>query len=168
MADREGAGPEAVDAAVAEALSTPARPVIEVIPATIPGVRRSLRPLSRPEEVVLVASLSATTPAAARPAAANAGASVTELDPEALPEGTRLVQLGAFDDADTAREEWTRLARLYPDFFLEKDRVIQRAVSGGRAFFRLRAHGFDDLSDARRFCTALNAQGAPCIPVTVR
>lgn len=154
-----------VDAAVAEALAAPPRSAIEVISATIPGVSRSLRPLSRPDEIVLVASLDPSSPAApARPAAV----SVTELDPEALPEGTRLVQLGAFDDADTAREEWTRLARLYPDFFLDKDRVIQRAVSGGRAFFRLRAHGFDDLSDARRFCTALNAQGAPCIPVTVR
>lgn len=161
-------GPDPVDAAVAETLSAPARPVIEVIPASVPGVSRSLRPLSRPEEVVLVASLSASTPAAARPVAVAADAAVTELDPDALPAGTRLVQLGAFDDADTAREEWRRLARLYPDFFVEKDRVIQRAVSGGRAFFRLRAHGFDDLSDARRFCTALNAQGAPCIPVTVR
>jgi hypothetical protein len=153
-----------VDAAVAEALAATPRPLIDVIPTAIPGVSRSLRPLSRPEEVVLVASLSPAAPAAAQPAAA----SVSELDPDGLPTGTRLVQLGAFDDAETAREEWARLARLYPDFFRDKDRVVQRAVSGGRAFFRLRAHGFDDLSDARRFCTALNAQGAPCIPVTVR
>lgn len=161
-----------VEAAVAVAMAASPRPVIEVIPATIPGVSRSLRPLSRPEEIVRVASLDPSAPVAAAAAAAAparpAAASVTELDPAALPEGTRLVQLGAFDDAETAREEWARLSRLYPDFFLDKDRVIQRAVSGGRAFFRLRAHGFDDLSDARRFCTALNAQGAPCIPVTVR
>lgn len=157
--------PNPVDAAVAEALAGTPRPTIEVIAASVPGVSRSLRPLSRPENVVLVASLDPTTPAIARSAAAS---SVSELDPEGLASGTRLVQLGAFDDADTAREEWARLARLYPDFFRDKDRVIQRAVSGGRAFFRLRAHGFDDLSDARRFCTALNAQGAPCIPVTVR
>jgi hypothetical protein len=157
--------PNPVDAAVAEALAGTPRPTIEVIAASVPGVSRSLRPLSRPENVVLVASLDPTTPAIARSAAAS---SVSELDPEGLATGTRLVQLGAFDDADTAREEWARLARLYPDFFRDKDRVIQRAVSGGRAFFRLRAHGFDDLSDARRFCTALNAQGAPCIPVTVR
>ncbi|WP_420395084.1 SPOR domain-containing protein [Nioella sp.] len=153
-----------VEAAVAEALAGSPRPVIEVISAAIPGVSRSLRPLSRPEEVVLVASLDPAAPVSAP----SASADVTELDPEGLATGTRLVQLGAFDDAETAREEWARLARLYPDFFRDKDRVIQRAVSGGRAFFRLRAHGFDDLSDARRFCTALNAQGAPCIPVTVR
>ena len=157
-------GQDPVAEAVAAAVGNPPRPVFEVISATIPGVSRSLRPLSRPDEVVLVASLSQSTPSSAPVAAAT----VTELEAEALTTGTRLVQLGAFDDADTAREEWARLARLYPDFFRDKDRVVQRAVSGGREFFRLRAHGFDDLSDARRFCTALNAQGAPCIPVTVR
>lgn len=163
--------PEAQDgeagATVAEAPAEaepapPARPVIEVISASIPGVARSLRPLVRPEEVVLVASLGGQSPATA------AAPEVTELDPETLPVGTRLVQLGAFDDAETAREEWARLTNLYPDFFRDKDRVVERAVSGGREFFRLRAHGFDDLADARRFCTALNAQGAPCIAVTVR
>lgn len=156
--------PEAA-AGVTESLEAPpARPVIEVISASIPGVSRSLRPVGRPEDIVQVASLDTRAPATVVAAAAQ----VTELDAEALSAGTRLVQLGAFDDAETAREEWQRLARLYPDFFRDKDRVVQQAVSGGREFFRLRAHGFDDLSDARRFCTALNAQGAPCIPVTVR
>lgn len=157
----------AADPAPRDPVPGTARPTIEVISATIPGVSRSLRPIGRPEQIVQVASL---TPAAAASGAAPVAAapSVSELDPETLPDGTRLVQLGAFDDMETARNEWARLARLYPDFFRDKDRVVQRAVSGGREFFRLRAHGFDDLSDARRFCSALAAQGAPCIPVTVR
>ncbi len=49
-----------------------------------------------------------------------------------------------------------------------KDRLIQRAESGGRTFYRLRAMGFDDLADARRFCSALVAEEAACIPVVVR
>jgi hypothetical protein len=60
------------------------------------------------------------------------------------------------------------LTRNFPDYFAGRGRVVQQATSGGREFYRLRAHGFDDLSDARRFCTALLAQGAACIPVTVR
>nr|MCW1951240.1 SPOR domain-containing protein [Octadecabacter sp.] len=32
----------------------------------------------------------------------------------------------------------------------------------------LRATGFSDLSDARRFCAAMSAEGAACIPVVVR
>jgi hypothetical protein len=46
--------------------------------------------------------------------------------------------------------------------------VIQRATSGGRVFFRLRAHGFDDVADARRFCATFVAQKVDCIPVVTR
>ncbi len=46
--------------------------------------------------------------------------------------------------------------------------MIQKAESGGRTFYRLRAMGFADLSDARRFCSALVAGNADCIPVTTR
>jgi len=46
--------------------------------------------------------------------------------------------------------------------------VIQRAESGGRIFYRLRAMGFDDLSDARRFCSAFIAENTECIPVVTR
>jgi hypothetical protein len=35
-------------------------------------------------------------------------------------------------------------------------------------FYRLRAHGFTDLSDARRFCAAFVAGGVDCIPVVTR
>ena len=46
--------------------------------------------------------------------------------------------------------------------------VLQPAESGGRTFYRLRAHGFDDEDDARRFCSAFVAQNATCIPVPQR
>ena len=49
-----------------------------------------------------------------------------------------------------------------------KARVIQEAESGGRTFYRLRAMGFDDINDARRFCSVLVAENADCIPVTTR
>ncbi|MFD1809072.1 SPOR domain-containing protein [Gemmobacter lanyuensis] len=38
----------------------------------------------------------------------------------------------------------------------------------GRTFYRLRAQGFSDEADARRFCAAITAEGAECIPVTLR
>jgi len=50
----------------------------------------------------------------------------------------------------------------------DKARVIQRAQSGGNVFYRLRVQGFDDLSDARQFCSALLAKQANCIPVVTR
>ena len=85
-----------------------------------------------------------------------------------LPVGTRLVQLGAFETAEIAQSEWGRLSGRFDDFFFGKSPVIQEAQSGGRTFYRLRAEGFEDLSDARRFCAALVAENAACIPVVVR
>ena len=46
--------------------------------------------------------------------------------------------------------------------------MVQKATSGGRTFYRLRAMGFADIADARRFCAVLAAEKAECIPVTLR
>ncbi|MEJ6392030.1 SPOR domain-containing protein [Gymnodinialimonas sp. 2305UL16-5] len=132
---------------------------VETIPTSIPGVRRSPRPLLRPASLVITAPES-------RPAAAEQAN--LELAPNALEAGTRLVQLGAYDSADEARADWDRLAGQFPDYFTARGRVIEQATSGGQTFYRLRAHGFADLSASRRFCTALIARGTACIPVTVR
>ena len=91
-----------------------------------------------------------------------------EIDADALPAGTRLVQLGAYDTKDIAVAEWAKFTAQFGDLMTDKDRVIQQASSGGRTFYRLRALGFEDLSAARRFCSALVAEGADCIPVVTR
>ncbi|MFS4582808.1 SPOR domain-containing protein [Phaeobacter sp. C3_T13_0] len=123
-----------------------------------PGVRVSLRPAARP------ARFSPT-----RSAPAPSGAESTQdVSPDSLPAGTRLAQLGAYESAEVARAEWDRIHGRFADYLEGKKRVIQRAESGGRTFYRLRAMGFADLSDARRFCSALVAGSADCIPVTTR
>ena len=53
----------------------------------------------------------------------------------------------------------------FGDYMVGKDRVIQEAETGGQPFYRLRAMGFTDLADARRFCAVLVADGTNCIPV---
>jgi hypothetical protein len=85
----------------------------------------------------------------------------------ALPVGTNLVQLGAYPSADTAAAEWTRMSSLFSDYMGDKDRVIQEASSGGSTFYRLRASGFTEAADARRFCATLQAANTDCIPVVV-
>lgn len=125
---------------------------------TGPGLPRSLRPQVRPAR---------SRDASIIAAVAQANAPL-EVDPDDLPVGTRLAQLGAYDSADVARSEWDRLNTKFGDYLEGKSRVIQRASSGGRTFYRLRAMGFDDISDARRFCSALVAEKADCIPVTIR
>lgn len=140
-----------------EAISDTAR--FTVIPREVPGVWRALRPVARPAGPATAAP--ATEAAAAAPPA-------REVDPATIAAGTALVQLGAYDTADLAAAEWGRLAERLPQFMGGKARVVQEASSGGRAFFRLRAMGFADLDDARRFCAALTAENVACIPVVVR
>ncbi|MGB0660337.1 MAG: SPOR domain-containing protein [Mangrovicoccus sp.] len=119
------------------------------------------RPSPRPEGETAQASL-ATKPVTAPQAA------LTEVDGASLAPGTRLVQLGAFDSEDVALSVWTDLDKRFGDFVSSKGRIIQRADVGGKTFYRLRLHGFDDLAEARRFCAALIAERADCIPVLVR
>ena len=139
-----------VDLAIAEALATPD------VPAT-----DTLRPRLRPEgqggmQIASVEPVRATAP------------TDTEVDIDTLPKGTWLVQLGAFASPEIAREQWGDLTGRFAEFFGGKRMVVQEAISGGKTFFRLRAEGFDDLADARRFCSALTAKRADCIPVEVR
>jgi hypothetical protein len=157
----------AVETALAEALG--AEPMqSEVLasaePAPPGAVVRSPRPERRPEgdgssDAVLVpVSLTASD-------AAPVGG---EVEVASITVGTRLVQLGAFDDEAGARSEWARLQAQFGELIAPKAMVLQTADSGGRTFVRLRALGFEDEADARRFCSALLAENASCIPVAHR
>ena len=132
----------------------------DILSTSVPGLRRSPRPAPRPEmDIAARQNLGA---------ADRVGPARTELDPAALAAGTRLAQLGAFDDAETARAEWDRLVAAHDDLLADKQRVVQKAESGGRVFYRLRVAGFDGVDDSRRFCSALLARDTACIPVTAR
>jgi hypothetical protein len=141
---------DAVAAALAEALGLE-EPVVETAAGDV------ARPEARPE--TLSADVNNVTEVSA-PAA--------EIDPATIAAGTMLVQLGAFDDQDLARGEWARLTTNFAELLAGKSMVIQPAQSGGKTFFRLRAHGFASDDDTRRFCTAMLAENATCIPVAQR
>ena len=81
--------------------------------------------------------------------------------------GSAVVQVGAFDNKALAESEWKRLENLLGSILITKQMIIQKAESGGKIFYRLRASGFDDIADARQFCTAINDKVA-CIPVVTR
>ena len=84
-----------------------------------------------------------------------------------LPIGSAIVQLRAFDSKSFAASEWLRFEKLLGSILTSKQMIIQKAESGGKIFYRLRASGFNDISDARQFCTAISDKVA-CIPVVTR
>lgn len=138
--------------------ASPAEPPPPPPPASNARLSGDLRPAARPARIAAQARvIEQPTPVAAPP-----------VDASSLKTGERLVQLGAFDDVPSAEREWSRLQGKFGALLRARSRVIQPAESGGRTFYRLRAAGFSDEADARRFCTALLAEQAACIPVTVR
>lgn len=159
----------AIDAVVAEVTGdaskiSPAPDALTPQPAVLrtevidaPGARASLRPRIRPAELQQTVQRVAYTPAQS-----------VEVAAADIPSGTRLAQLGAFDSPEVARAEWTRIQAKFGEMLNGKSRVVQEAQSGGRTFYRLRAMGFVSLSDTRRFCSAIKAEGVDCIPVQVK
>lgn len=148
----------ATDMAVAEALASIEAGVFDVAPeeivATPPegGLARS--PLPRPRPAVELTNVSALS--------SQPDATAT------IAPGTRLVQLGAFENAEQAEAAWADTEGRFADYMVGKAKVIQEAETGGRTFYRLRAAGFADLADARRFCSVLVAGDMNCIPVIQR
>jgi hypothetical protein len=155
---------------------------VDVLPADVAGIARSPFPSPRPDGPTRFAMARGQSQSVSDADAADAEAEAilelllarlapgahTEIDPETLPVGTRLVQLGAFPDAVGAREAWDELATRFSAAFDGRARVIEPAVSAGRTLYRLRAHGFADEPEARRFCALLVAEGADCVPVLIR
>ena len=110
----------------------------------------SLRPRARPTDVLPASDLVE-------------GQAIRDIAATAIPVGTALVQLGAFDSDALARSAWLRLSQKFPNITIDRARVVQETKRGGRTFYRLRAEGFSDLNDARRFCAFFVASNEDCI-----
>lgn len=119
----------------------------------------SLRPKGRPTELSTeITSLHATS--------SNLTTQVEGVNMESVPFGTRLIQLGAYDDAELAKSEWAKLRSKHSRLLVDKKRLVVSSQSNGRKFYRLRAAGFNSLDETRALCSALLAVGTPCISVT--
>lgn len=167
IAARLAASPAPATAGSAEDAATP-EPETQLVAAE-GTLSRSLRPRVRPAMIHMpTAAAAAVVPAAATVTEASAAPSALDVDPDSVPPGSRLAQIGALESEEAARTEWERLSSRFAEFMDGKQRVIQKAQSGGRAFYRLRAMGFADLSEARSFCAAFVAENAECIPVVAK
>ncbi|MGJ8624162.1 MAG: SPOR domain-containing protein [Yoonia sp.] len=131
----------------------------DAIPASVAGVSTSLRPVGRPAGLRPAA---ATAPALA---ATTTPASEVAVTNRVFPEGTHLVQLGAYPNPAMAASAWDSLQARFGSIMGGRERVIQVTNQSSGTWYRLRASGFLDRADARRLCAALQAEGTDCIAV---
>lgn len=165
-------------------VGTPQALALDLVPASRPGISSSRFPRARPGGSVQIADAAAAIVAPAVNVSSGSDAQaeavlqdlvtrlapsqVNDIDPNTLAPGTRLVQLGAYDSDIDARAAWDNLAARFPAYLENRGRIIESASAGGRTFYRLRAHGFSDEPEARRFCSVFLADNADCIPVLIR
>ena len=124
-------------------------PTIEIIPASVPGLTASLRPVVRPTSSTVAAPVT----------------DEVAVTTASFPAGTNLVQLGAFPNPTLAGQEWERLQSRFGQLVANKSHFIEVSSQSAGTWYRLRASGFADHADARRLCAALQAEAAECIAV---
>lgn len=82
--------------------------------------------------------------------------------------GEKMIQLGAYDDEDSANRDYDALLIDNQDLMGRLVRFVERREAGGRVFYRLRARGFTSMDEAAAMCEALLARSIQCIAVTAR
>jgi hypothetical protein len=73
------------------------------------------------------------------------------------------IQLAADPDEAAVRAMWRRISQANSDILHNRDLAVQRTVSGGTTYFRLRVGPFGGASEAEAVCQALKARGQDCI-----
>lgn len=150
----------AVAAATAEAEA--AAKGVEEPPA---GLRPRSRPAGRTEpRAAAEPAGQATTTRATRQASVDPAAR----EVGSVSSGSRLVQLGAFDNAEVTRAAWENLVVRHGDLLSDKSLYVERTTANARVFYRLRVAGFGSADETREMCEALRARGIDCIPVTLQ
>lgn len=166
LAGASDIAPEAPSDAASEDLAALPSSLPEDMPLSdAEAVERALEAALAEEGQVILASAGDLAPTKTATPSADG---VTEIDPATIALGTPLVQLGAFDSDASARAEWANLQNRFGELMSDKALVVEKAKSGGRDFYRLRAHGFASADDTRRFCAAVLAENGSCFPVDQR
>ena len=77
-------------------------------------------------------------------------------------EATLMVQFAAATSQDAAHSYWQALLRRFPDALGQREPVVTRFEHDGTVFWRVRAEGFNSLSEAQALCARMRAGGQAC------
>ncbi len=162
----------------------PATPLVAAAPLfpSLPGADPDMtRPVRRVQaaalsgnadllsDAIASAILEATTGTAPAESTPTPAPAVTPA-PVAAPSyaGEKMIQLGAYDDEESANRDYDLLLEDNQDLMGQLVRFVERREAGGRVFYRLRARGFTSMEEATDMCAALLARSVQCIAVTAR
>ena len=127
----------------------PALVAREAAPAIVPHAT---------EATATYPSVAAVTPPTAHavdtPAVAATGLAVAGHDVQ--------VQLGALSSEQAAHAEWDRLAQRWPELLRGHQPAFSRIDRDGHVLWRVRASGFEGMSQAAVFCEQIRAKGGGC------
>lgn len=166
-----------VAAASAPAPVAPAATPLDAIQPSAPAVAAQLvRPAPAAGGVTFAPRAEIVQPLPARPAAAAAPAKPKFVKPvvAAKPtpgapqvsvgsvtgKGNYFVQLGAYDSAGVARDDWARASRRFSGFAGRAPQGVAFSA-GGKNWYRLSLGGFDE-AGARRLCAGYRSHGGKC------
>ncbi|MFO6447916.1 tetratricopeptide repeat protein [Erythrobacter sp. NE805] len=136
----------------------PAEPAIATVePASSQGLRYVSNPVV---QQLGVRGTGAPRVAGAVPQRRMAATAAAVQAPVAKPEGTHLVQLGAYSSKLEAERGWVVLKAKFPQLG-DRSPVITQAVVNGRTFWRVAADGFGRQS-ARAMCGTVKSAGRGC------
>lgn len=147
--------PAAPQPAAAQAAAQPAAVPAAAAP---PVPRQALRePPAAPAAQPPVAQTAAPVP----PHTADKPAATAASRPTAGGKDVQ-VQLAALSSEEAAHQEWDRLMRRWPDLLRGHQPSFSQIDRDGHVFWRVRASGFDGVSDASVFCERVRAKGGGC------
>lgn len=90
------------------------------------------------------------------------GAATAQVRNESQGENSPTVQFAATSSQEAANAFWRELVRRFPDILGSREPTVIRFEHDGSVFWRVRAEGFDSMTDARTLCARMRAGGQDC------
>ncbi|MBL4806005.1 MAG: SPOR domain-containing protein [Rhodobacteraceae bacterium] len=132
------------------------------------AIASAIAEANSPTPTPVVETTVAETPSEVSPETPAPLISMPDANATSVAVGTRMIQLGVFDDEESALRNWDLLLANQPDLLNGLQRYIERREAGGRVFYRLRALGFENAEQASTLCAVLMGRDVQCIPVAAR
>ncbi|MFL2799158.1 MAG: hypothetical protein ACJZ89_06195 [Paracoccaceae bacterium] len=77
-----------------------------------------------------------------------------------------MVHLGSFENNVLASAHVENFVVRHKDYLINKTVFLQKSETGGRSIYRMRAIGFSNTSETKKFCVIINSFGNDCIPIS--